>query len=137
VARLALLLLIAGCGGSEPSASPRFDDLDEPRTSPPAAEPALPSSSPPPPTAATPADRPRAGGKLLDIDVVDADLHNVFRLLADAGGVNLVVSDEVKGTVTLRLRRVPWHQVFDTVIKLKKLHVERNGDVYLITVGPP
>ncbi len=43
------------------------------------------------------------------------------------------MADDVKGTITLRLRRVPWDEALDTVIRMEKLHLERDGDVYLIT----
>jgi len=41
-------------------------------------------------------------GATMDLDVKDADIKDVFRLLADVGKVNLVVPDDVSGRVTLR-----------------------------------
>jgi type IV pilus assembly protein PilQ len=76
---------------------------------------------------------PHFRGAPIDLDVKDADLHNVLRLIADAGGASIAVADDVKGTITLRLRKVPWDQALDTVIRMEKLHLERDGDVYLIT----
>ena len=35
-------------------------------------------------------------GRKIDLDFKDADIHNLLRLLADVGGVNIVVPDEIK-----------------------------------------
>jgi len=67
--------------------------------------------------------------KPISIDVKDADVHNVLRLLADVGQINLVVSDSVSGRVTLKLKNVPWHQALDVVLKARGLGQERNGNV--------
>ena len=130
--------LLVACGGAqrEDDARPQPGDLDldEP---PPGA---VPSPAAPPAAAAPPQQpiqstgrAPRFRGAPIDIDVVDADLHNVFRLIAEAGRVSIAVADDVKGTITLRLRQVPWDQALDTVVRLEKLQLERQGDLYLIT----
>jgi type IV pilus assembly protein PilQ len=137
--RLVLACLFLACGGSQREDSarpvPGELDLDAP---PPASAPA-PASTPTTTTAppkAAPIDStgraPRFRGAPIDIDVVNADLHNVFRLIADAGRVSIAVADDVKGTITLRLRQVPWDQALDTVVRLEKLQLERHGDLYLI-----
>lgn len=55
-------------------------------------------------------------GERIDLDVQDADIRNVLRLLAEVGGVNIVVNDQVKGKVTLRLKNVPWDQALDLLV---------------------
>jgi len=72
---------------------------------------------------------PGAESKRISIDVVRADIHDVLRILAEMGKVNVVVSDEVQGKVTLKLRDVPWHQVLDTVLSTHHLGQERTGNV--------
>ena len=74
----------------------------------------------------------RYRGRTIDLDVKDADLQDVFRLIATVGRVNIVVPDDVRGTVTLRLRRVPWDQVLCTVAAAKRLTVTVDGSVYLV-----
>ena len=71
-------------------------------------------------------------GATVDLDVKNADLHDLFRLLADAGRVNIVISDGVTGKTTLRLRRVPWDQVVCTVAATHRLEVAVNGNVVLV-----
>ena len=52
----------------------------------------------------------------ISVDFQNADLHAVFRLLAEIGGINIIVSDKVKGTVTLKAKNVPWDLLLDAII---------------------
>lgn len=70
-----------------------------------------------------------APAKRINLDVQDADVHNVLRLLADTGAINIVVPDHVKGRVTLKLRNVPWTEALDVVLRSKGLGQERSGNV--------
>ncbi|HEU5467682.1 MAG TPA: type IV pilus secretin PilQ [Steroidobacteraceae bacterium] len=87
--------------------------------------------------------RPRATGAVQDKDKVytgerltlnfqDIDVRPVLQLLADTSGQNIVVSDSVKGRVTLRLQNVPWDQALDIVLKTKGLDMRRKGNVILV-----
>jgi len=73
-------------------------------------------------------------GRPIDLDFKDADIHNLLRLLADVGGVNIVIPDEIKASVTVRLRRVPWDQAMEVILASKGLWYRREGD--LIRVAP-
>ncbi len=64
--------------------------------------------------AATPA--PPAPTKLVSLDLEAADIHTALDFLATAGNVNLVVGDDVKGTVTIRLKHVTWDEAFWAVL---------------------
>jgi type IV pilus assembly protein PilQ len=75
----------------------------------------------------------RFHGKAITIQVRDADLVDVFRLISDTSGFNIVVSDEVQGRITLSLTDVPWDQVLDVVLSSRQLGAERNGNVLRIT----
>src|SRR6187551_1469710 len=85
------------------------------------------------------AERPMCGrnakyhGARIDLDVKDADIHDVMRLLADVGHVNIVVADTVRGNVTLRLKRVPWDQVACTIAAVHKLTMSVDGNVVMVT----
>jgi type IV pilus assembly protein PilQ len=65
----------------------------------------------------------------ISLDVKDADIHNVVRLLADAGKINIVVPDEVKGRVSVKLKDVPWTKALDLVLSSKGLGYEKSGNV--------
>jgi type II secretory pathway component HofQ len=76
-------------------------------------------------------------GARITLDVKDASLPEVFRFLADVGGANIVMGDDIAGRVTMRLTKVPWDQVMCTVAATKQLRVERDGSVYLVRKRPP
>ena len=76
----------------------------------------------------------RYTGRRIDIDLKDADVHNVLRLLADTGHVNIVTADDVNGAITIRMRNVPWDQVLDVVLQAKGLGMVRQGN--LVRVAP-
>jgi type IV pilus assembly protein PilQ len=73
-------------------------------------------------------------GRRIDLDLKDADVHNVLRLLADVGQVNIVTADNVTGSVTIRMRNVPWDQALDVVLQSKGLGMVRGGNI--IRVAP-
>jgi len=56
----------------------------------------------------------------------------VLQVLADYAGVNLVASDAVQGSVTLRLQDVPWDQALDLVLRSKGLARRQEGNVLLV-----
>lgn len=68
-------------------------------------------------------------GRRIDLDLKDADVHNVLRLLADVGRVNIVTADNVSGSVTIRMRNVPWDRALDVVLQAKSLGMVRDGNV--------
>jgi type II secretory pathway component HofQ len=75
-------------------------------------------------------------GAPVDLDVKDADIHDVMRLLADVGNVNIVVADSVQGKVTLKLKRVAWDLVACTIASLHKLQITAKDNVVLVTKPP-
>lgn len=76
----------------------------------------------------------RYTGRRIDLDLKDADVHNVLRLLADVGRVNIVTADNVSGSVTIRMRNVPWDQGLDVILQSKNLGMVRQGN--MIRVAP-
>ncbi len=68
-------------------------------------------------------------GKPISLDLVDADLKNVLRLIADITNMNIVVDPDIKGKVTLRVENVPWDQIFDMILKANGLGIEKQGNV--------
>ncbi|MCC6502134.1 MAG: type IV pilus secretin PilQ [Deltaproteobacteria bacterium] len=73
-------------------------------------------------------------GKRIDLDMMDANVSDVLRLLAEISNLNIVASDDVKGTISLRLKNVPWDQAFDIILKAKGLDSIVEGNV--IRVAP-
>ena len=73
-------------------------------------------------------------GKRIDLDMMDANVSDVLRLLAEISNLNIVASDDVKGTISLRLKNVPWDQAFDLILKSRGLDSIVEGNV--IRVAP-
>jgi type IV pilus assembly protein PilQ len=73
-------------------------------------------------------------GERLTLNFQDIDVRAVLQLLADTSGQNIVVSDSVQGSVTLRLQNVPWDQALEIVMRSKGLAMRKRDNV--IMVGP-
>jgi type IV pilus assembly protein PilQ len=71
-------------------------------------------------------------GERLTLNFQDIDVRAVLQLLADTSGQNIVVSDTVKGRVTLRLQNVPWDQAMDIVLRTKGLDMRKKDNVILV-----
>jgi type IV pilus assembly protein PilQ len=74
-------------------------------------------------------------GQKLSLDFKDADIKNVFRLLAEVSGLNIVVTNDVNRKVTLRLLDVPWDQALDLLISTNGLGKEEIGNVVRISTA--
>jgi type IV pilus assembly protein PilQ len=75
---------------------------------------------------------PKYKGRRISLDLKDADIQNVLRLLADVSKLNIVAADDVKGKVTIKLRNVPWDQALDIILRAKGLDKTRNGNIIRI-----
>src|SRR5690349_3428753 len=71
-------------------------------------------------------------GERLTLNFQDIETRAVLKLLADASGQNIVVSDSVSGSVTLRLQNVPWDQALDIVLRTKGLDKRKNDNVIIV-----
>jgi type IV pilus assembly protein PilQ len=71
-------------------------------------------------------------GQRLTLNFQDIETRAVLQLLAETSGKNIVVSDTVRGNVTLRLRNVPWDQALDIVMTTKGLDMRQNGNVIIV-----
>jgi type IV pilus assembly protein PilQ len=71
-------------------------------------------------------------GQRISLDFKDADLANVFRILAEVSNLNIITTDDVKGRVSVRLINVPWDQALDIVLKSKALGATHEGNILRI-----
>ncbi|MGW8284417.1 MAG: AMIN domain-containing protein, partial [Candidatus Deferrimicrobiaceae bacterium] len=71
-------------------------------------------------------------GQRISLDFKDADLANVFRIIAEVSNLNIITTDEVKGRVSVRLINVPWDQALDIVLKSKALGATQEGNILRI-----
>jgi len=71
-------------------------------------------------------------GERLSLNFQDIEVRSVLQLIADFTGINVVVSDTVNGSLTLRLKNVPWDQALDIILKTKGLSMRQTGNVMLV-----
>lgn len=71
-------------------------------------------------------------GERLSLNFQSIEVRSVLQLIADFTDLNLVASDTVTGSITLRLENVPWDQALDIVLKTKGLDKRLSGNVLVI-----
>ncbi len=71
-------------------------------------------------------------GDRLSLNFQEIEVRAVLQLLADFTDLNLVTSDSVTGSITLRLQNVPWDQALDIILKAKGLSMRKNNNVVMV-----
>jgi len=71
-------------------------------------------------------------GDKLSLNFQNIEVRNLLQVFADFTNLNIITSDTVQGTITLRLKDVPWDQALDIVMQSKNLDSRKNGNVVLI-----
>ncbi len=74
-------------------------------------------------------------GKRISFDVRDTDIKDVFRVFSQVSGLNFITSNDVHGTLTMKLDDVPWDQALDLIMQQKGLVYEREGNIIRITTA--
>ena len=70
-----------------------------------------------------------AGGPMVTMTVVDADVRDVLTGLASIGRVNVVVDDSVTGRISVDFKGIPFDNALELVTKAKGLSMYRNGGI--------
>ncbi|HMB37766.1 MAG TPA: type IV pilus secretin PilQ [Wenzhouxiangellaceae bacterium] len=68
-------------------------------------------------------------GERITLNFQDIPVRSVLSLIADISDLNIVVSDSVGGSLTLRLTNVPWDQALDIVLETRNLAMRESGNV--------
>ncbi len=71
-------------------------------------------------------------GEKLSLNFQNIEVRALLQVIADFTNFNVVTSDTVTGTVTLRLKDVPWDQALDIIMQSKGLGVRKSGNVLWI-----
>ena len=71
-------------------------------------------------------------GEKLSLNFQNIEVRALLQVIADFTNFNVVTSDTVTGTVTLRLKDVPWDQALDIIMQSKGLGVRKTGNVLWI-----
>ena len=71
-------------------------------------------------------------GEKLSLNFQNIEIRSLLQVIADFTNFNVVTSDTVTGSVTLRLKDVPWDQALDIILQAKGLGMRKTGNVLLI-----
>lgn len=71
-------------------------------------------------------------GEKLSFEFQDVEVRAALQAVADISGLNIIASDSVSGSLTLRLKDVPWDQALDVILTAKGLDMRKNGTVVWI-----
>ena len=76
-------------------------------------------------------DRTFTGDKI-SLNFQNIEVRALLQVIADFSNFNIITSDTVTGSLTMRLRDVPWDQALDIVLQAKNLGMRRTGNVIWI-----
>jgi type IV pilus assembly protein PilQ len=76
--------------------------------------------------------RPGYQGEKISLNFQNVEVRAVLQVLADFTGLNIITSDTVSGSLTLRLKDVPWDQALDIILQAKGLDKRKSGNVVWI-----
>lgn len=68
-------------------------------------------------------------GQKLSLNFQNIEVRSLLQVIADFTNFNIVTSDSVSGSVTLRLQDVPWDQALDIILQAKGLGMRKSGNV--------
>ncbi len=71
-------------------------------------------------------------GAPIYLDAKGMDVLDALRLIAEVSGYNIIASDEVKGSLTMKLDNVPWDQALDLILDTKDLGKVESGNILRI-----
>ena len=77
-------------------------------------------------------DGPQFSGEKLSLNFQSIEVRSLLQVIADFTNFNIVTSDTVSGTLTLRLKDVPWDQALQIIMEAKGLGMRKTGSVLWI-----
>jgi type IV pilus assembly protein PilQ len=78
------------------------------------------------------AQRGRYTGEKLSLNFQNVEVRAVLNVIADFTDLNIITSDTVGGSITLRLKDVPWDQALDIILQTRGLDMRKSGNVIWI-----
>jgi type IV pilus assembly protein PilQ len=75
---------------------------------------------------------PGYSGQKLSLNFQNIEVRSLLQVIADFTNFNIITSDSVSGSVTLRLQDVPWDQALDIILQAKGLGMRKAGNVIWI-----
>ncbi|WP_114638699.1 type IV pilus secretin PilQ [Polynucleobacter necessarius] len=71
------------------------------------------------------------------LNFVDVDIRELAQAMTQVSGVNILVGDEVEGTVTVKITNVPWDKALDNILRIKGLSKSVDSEAGIIRIQKP
>jgi type IV pilus assembly protein PilQ len=69
----------------------------------------------------------------MSFDFQDIEIRTLLQLIAKNSNLNFIISDTVKGSITLSLKNVTWERALDIILKARGLTARRVGNVIMVS----
>lgn len=73
----------------------------------------------------------------VNLNFVDVDIRELAQAMTQISGVNILVGDEVDGTVTVKINNVPWDKALDNILRIKGLSKSVDPNANIIRIQKP
>jgi len=68
----------------------------------------------------------------ISLQFTDIEVTALLQVLAKLANTNFLLSEPIKGRMTIELNNTPWHTALDAILASRGLRLVRNGDIYWI-----
>lgn len=87
--------------------------------------------------AATASDSPTASGNVapnrpITLEMDDVEIREVIKLIADEVNINIIMDSSIKGPTSVHLKKVPWEEALNVILRSHSLGYVRQGNVMRI-----
>ena len=72
----------------------------------------------------------------MDLDYPSAEIRDIINMLAAKANLNIIYSDDVTGTASVNLKKVPFDEAFRTILSVNGLAAQQVGDNILRIASP-
>lgn len=70
----------------------------------------------------------------ISLQFTDIEIRDLLQVLAKLGNTNFLLSESIKGRISVDLNKTPWQTALHSILASRGLRLVRNGDIYWI--GP-
>ena len=71
-------------------------------------------------------------GERISLEFKNADIHDIIKIISEVSGKKILLSENVSGKITLKLKDMPWDQALDIILESRNLGVEESGDTLTV-----
>lgn len=65
--------------------------------------------------------------RLINLDVKEADIKDIMRMFSQVSGLNIIISDDVRASVTLSVTNVDWEDALNMILRTNNLISVKEG----------